>query len=378
MEDSRGWFGRKFERLQRRFSSHSGKLEKERKRFLLKNGSKLLEELITCCKDKCRCNPIRSFSAKQVLEATNYFQSQFSVDYNSKWYKGTLDDRLVLVKKYHLNENNEAYRDIAISCQMSSHKNALKLLGCCLEFSDPVLVYEYAENGHLNSKGCIDFDGSYLSLPWKTRLKVAKDIANAITYLHTAYPRPIIHRDIQPSSIFLDKDYVPKLCNFNLCIQIPEGENFVEDAVKGTFGFAEPTYVGTGYITEHTDVYSFGATLLVLLTGQVVYDRSRPGNENPIGSYVANAVENERFDEVVDRKILEEAEIDYEVKPQVQAFVKLALRCIERRREDRPLILDVAKELAKIERYTNWQDHITPSPRLVSSSLNLKDQVHRR
>ena len=65
----------------------------------------------------------------------------------------------------------------------------------------------------------------------KMGLKVAKEIANAITYLHTAFARPIIHRDIRPSSIFLDKDNVSKLCDFDLSISIPEGKTQVEDSV---------------------------------------------------------------------------------------------------------------------------------------------------
>ena len=83
---------------------------------------------------------------------------------------------------------------------MSCHDNALKLLGWCLEFLDPILVYEYVEIGPLNSWGGanIGSDQSSLSLSWKMRLKVAIDVANAVTYLHGAFFRPIIHRNIKP------------------------------------------------------------------------------------------------------------------------------------------------------------------------------------
>ena len=49
-------------------------------------------------------------------------------------------------------------RDIVIATQMSNHKNVLKLLGCCLEFSVPAFVHEYAANGPLDD---------HLLLPWK-------------------------------------------------------------------------------------------------------------------------------------------------------------------------------------------------------------------
>ncbi|PON67575.1 hypothetical protein PanWU01x14_102120 [Parasponia andersonii] len=95
-----------------------GLLERERERSFIENGSKLLEELITSCKDKRRCNPIRNFSAEQVIEATNYFQSHGIDDYNSQWNKGTLDNRPVLIKKYNRgirNIGNGSCRDIEIS-----------------------------------------------------------------------------------------------------------------------------------------------------------------------------------------------------------------------------------------------------------------------
>lgn len=140
-----------------------------------------------------------------------------------------------------------AIRDIVISTQMSSHKNVLKLLGCCLESPIPALVHEYA------AKGVLNFEGGYgdnESLPWKARLRIAKQLANAITYLHTAFPRPIIYRDLKPNCIFLDNDYVPKLCNFSISITIPPMRSHVHDDVKGTPGYLDPTYLANNSISE--------------------------------------------------------------------------------------------------------------------------------
>ncbi|GMN33715.1 hypothetical protein TIFTF001_046731 [Ficus carica] len=249
------------------FLGHSGRvedevaIEKEKKkdRFFLENGSNLLEELISSCKGtRFRCNPIKSFSSKELLEATNNFKPYFYNDSDYKWYKATLDDRPVLIKRYHVSDYKfaKAYRDIAISTQMSSHKNVLKLLGCCLELRHPALVYEYAENGPFNNKGGIGSNG--LSLTWNMRLKVAKGIANAITYLHTSFPRPIIHRDLKLSSMFLDEDFVPKLSNFALSLSIPEGKTHVRGTtVQGTVGFVDPAYLRTSVVTERTDILKF-------------------------------------------------------------------------------------------------------------------------
>ncbi|GMN19987.1 hypothetical protein TIFTF001_042959 [Ficus carica] len=323
-------------------------MKKDKKqRYFLKNGGTLLEELVSSCKGRWRCNPIRTYSAKEIEEATDHFKSCIKSDSFRTWYKGTLDDRSVLIKKYVRCYENEAIRDIAVGSQMSSHKNVLKLLGCCLEFPYPALVYEYAEPGHLNLAGVIDSTG--LSLSWKMRLKVAKDIANAITYLHTSFDRPIIHRDINPSNIILDKDFNPKLCDFSLCITIPEGETHVQDSVRGTMGFLDPDYLRTFLITEHTDIYSFGILLCVFLTGRETIDVHRPVNELLLLKYITAWIEKEQLMEIVDPKILE-GDIGEEQQLQLEAFLELALKCTQRKREDRPLMIDVAKELVRIEK----------------------------
>lgn len=330
---------------------------------MLENGSILLEELIAYCNGTH--NPIKSFSAEEIQTATSNFPSPFSQiglygwygpesslhqDGLFGWYKGTLDDHSVLIKNYNCKEfrgfEHQAYRDIVISIKMSNHNNVLKLIGCSLEFPSPVLVYEDAEIGPLNPCGDIRLNGS--SLSWKMRLKVAKDIANALTYLHTTFNRPIIHRDIKPNNVFLDKDYVAKLTGFSYSITVPEGETHVTDRVMGSVDFIDPVYLTTQSVSEQSDVYGFGVFLLVLLTGRVAYDRSRSEHSD----IAIIACKERTFDGIVDSKIREELEeegvIEEEQKIKLQSVLELALRCTTPNREDRPVMIDVAKELQRI------------------------------
>ncbi|XVF06063.1 hypothetical protein REPUB_Repub06bG0016200 [Reevesia pubescens] len=126
------------------------------------------------------------------------------------------------------------------------------------------IVYEYA--GTKNLSTCISAT-NVEPLPWKCRLKIAVDLANAVAYLHTAFSRPVIHRDIKCSNIILDQNNVPKLIDFGLCISIPEGQSHVLDALIGRSGFAAPEYLVRSYLTEKADVYHFGKLLFDLLSG---------------------------------------------------------------------------------------------------------------
>lgn len=340
-------------------------LMEERGRSFLNNGRILLEDLIASCDG--RSNPIRNYSASELIRATNNFDpsciiqncspteaeaSQFHrfihVYHGYKMFKGFLDGRSIIVKKFMGTEDETrslAIRDIVVSIQMSNHKNVLKLLGCCLEFPIPALVHEYATKGVLSYEGGF---GAKESLPWKIRLRIAKQLANALTYLHTAFPRPIVHRDLKPNCIILDENYVPKLCNFSLSITIPPKQSYAEDSPKGTFGYVDPTYMRSGYISEKGDVYSFGVLLLVFLTGQQALNTYQEGGEyQSIIRYVKSHACDGQIETIVDPKVLGEVKGD---KQHLHDFLALALLCTHDSSEVRPHMIDVAKELVRIEK----------------------------
>ncbi|XP_060675045.1 serine/threonine-protein kinase ZRK1 isoform X3 [Ziziphus jujuba] len=311
------------------------KEKEEEEKNMVKNGGIVLEEVIST--GNCRCNPIRNFSVKQLKNATNNFQSPCFTGQHD-WFKACLNNRTVLIKTFFRNElmtSKLAGRDIAITSQMSSHNRVLKLIGCCLELPVPALVYEDNECVPLNPRGYISGNGS--ALPWKTRLRIAKDVANALTYLHTTFSTPIVHRNVKPSNVFLDKDLAPKLCNFYLSISIPKGETRVEDQVAGTEGFVDPEYYNTSFVTEQSDVYGFGVFLLVLLSGKSPFEFPD----------LTDFVQEKPWDEVVDPKILEEEGV-IEEEHKLQALRNLVLRCIQTKADDRPMMIDVAKELLQI------------------------------
>ncbi|WCJ39740.1 Wall-associated kinase family protein [Euphorbia peplus] len=333
------------------------KVKKERgkdEKTLIRNGGMLLEKLIAL--NNGRSNPIRCFSIKELNTSTNnYDQDQvISNDEHYIMYKGFLQDRPVIIKKYKDERFLEnSITDIVFSSQMSVHKNVLKLLGCCLESDTPILVLEYAEKEILTYYVYRHYRTKFKPLTWKTRLKVAIDVANVIAYLHTAFPKPIVHRDLRISNILLEEENVVKVNDFSFSMSIPEGETHIMDTVKGTLGYMAPEYYSSGgTFNEKIDVYSFGALLFVLLTGRRAHDRipCRCSTDEYYGvvDYVKKHVAKEKLDVTLDPVIVEEAH-----SPQLKAFVMLALQCTGICAEDRPEISDVGKQLRQMYRSLN-------------------------
>jgi len=324
----------------------------ERKKAFEKNGGVLLEKLVAYCDG--RPIPIRGFSYEELRRATNNYDQgcvlQVSQWYT--WYKGSLDGRIVSIKKYAEDStfSDFSFTDIAMSAKTSSHKNVLRLVGCCLETQLPTLVFEFAGNGFLSERvyqcNIHGYPREHPPMAWQIRLKIAREIAHIISYIHTAFSRPIIHRDIKPGNIFLDQHNVPKLADFSLSIPIPEGETHIEDKVHGSYGFLCPNYLATRRATEKTDVYSFGMLVLVLSTGQRSYVPQATTHEDSLVNYIRKCT----ISEIVDPAILAE-EGGAGLEQQLQAVRQLGLTCIEDDPEIRPTMVDVTKELRRIERF---------------------------
>ncbi|XP_010504706.1 PREDICTED: non-functional pseudokinase ZED1-like isoform X2 [Camelina sativa] len=210
------------------------------------------------------------------------------------------------------------------------------------------LIADCNEHGVLNQRGGIVVNGEESLLPLSLRLKIGKEIANAVSYLHMAFPKIIIHRDVKPMHVFLDKNWTAKFSDLSFSISLPEGKSRIEaERVLGTFGYVDPLYHTTSFVTEYTDVYSFGICLLVIFTGKPAVITISNGDLQGILSYVRGLYENGKLDEVIDPLLMKD--ITSGQRLQVEACVVLALRCCEKRDEDRPKMIQVAKELKRIE-----------------------------
>lgn len=93
-------------------------------------------------------------------------------------------------------------------------------------------------------------------IAWPDRLRITTEIMYVLSYMHYAKSKPIMHKDVNSSNIFLDENYTAKLSNFGVSVSI-----FLDDETSSivliarTYGYIDPEYLQMQRIIEKCDVF---------------------------------------------------------------------------------------------------------------------------
>lgn len=139
----------------------------------------------------------------------------------------------------------------------------LRLLGCCLELDDPLLVYEFLARGSLHDNL---FKHNLFNIPVKARLRIAIGSAEGLSYMHSSGERTIRHGDVKSGNILLDENMFPKVSDFGTSSLLAGGKANKAEWVTGDKSYIDPVYMDEGIITQKNDVYSFRVVLIELIT----------------------------------------------------------------------------------------------------------------
>ncbi|KAL6146047.1 hypothetical protein ACLB2K_056730 [Fragaria x ananassa] len=301
----------------------------------------------------CAGKSAKIFIGKEITKATNNFSKDNLLGSGGfgDVFKATLADGTVTaVKKAKAGNTkgmDQILNEVRILCQVN-HRSLVRLMGCCLELEQPLLIYEYVSNGTL-------FDhlhGSYHSatkrvpLTWATRLTIAHQTAEGHTYLHDSVEPKIYLRDIKSSNILLDEKLNAKVDDFGLSRLAVTESSHITTCAQGTLGYLDPDYYLNFQLTDKSDVYSFGVVLLELLTGKKAIDFNRQEDEVNLVVYVKNITREERLNDAIDPKLKDEA-TTMELET-MKALGSLAAACLDERRQNGPSMKEVADEIEYI------------------------------
>ncbi|KAF8013782.1 hypothetical protein BT93_I1590 [Corymbia citriodora subsp. variegata] len=277
---------------------------------------------------------------EDITKATNSFSSLNKIGEGGfgPVYKGLMSDGVqIAVKRLSQNSRQgcDEFKNEVLLIARLQHRNLVKLLGCCIDGEERVLVYEYMPNGSLDSLIFGNRAGN--SLVWRRRFNIIVGVARGLLYLHRDSRLRIIHRDLKASNVLLDSEMNPKISDFGMARAFG-GDQFLEKTkrVVGTYGYMSPEYAIDGIFSTKSDVFSFGVLVLEIISGRKNrefhhYDH----NFNLLGHAWKLWLQGETI-EFIDEQMEDSFPIS-----EVMRCIQIGLLCVQQSPEQRPTMSSV-------------------------------------
>nr|XP_011467685.1 PREDICTED: G-type lectin S-receptor-like serine/threonine-protein kinase CES101 [Fragaria vesca subsp. vesca] len=282
------------------------------------------------------------FSFSEVVAATDNFSSASKLGQGGfgPVYKGVLPDgEQVGIKRLARSSGQgleEFMNEITLIAELQ-HSNLVRLLGCCIQGEEKILIYEFMVNKSLDA---FLFDSTRRrQLDWQRRVSIIEGIAQGLLYLHKHSRVRVIHRDLKASNILLDENMNPKISDFGMARIFGQNESMANTVrVVGTYGYMSPEYAMMGVFSEKSDVYSFGVLLLEIISGKK--------NTNFLSStglcLIELAWELWKQGHTLEIK---DTSLDLGSKEEVLKFIQVGLLCVQEHAEDRANMSEVISML---------------------------------
>ncbi|KDO41769.1 hypothetical protein CISIN_1g045271mg, partial [Citrus sinensis] len=195
-------------------------------------------------KKKVESQELPLFPLDLIHEATRNFSNENKLGEGGfgPVYKGVLnDDKEIAVKRLSRSSGQglQEFKNLIAKLQ---HKNLVRLLGCCLEGNELLLICEYMPNKSLDF---LLFDSTRsVQLDWNRRMCIINGIAR-------------------------DHKMNPKISDFGMARVFGGNQSEANtNRVVGTYGYMAPEYALEGLFSVKSDVFSFGVLLLEIISGR--------------------------------------------------------------------------------------------------------------
>ncbi|KAJ8545618.1 hypothetical protein K7X08_018201 [Anisodus acutangulus] len=274
-----------------------------------------------------------AMATENFSDSTKLGQGGFGCVYKAMLVEG----QEVAVKRLSKNSGQgvEEFKNELRLIARLQHRNLVRLLGCCVDMEEKMLIYEYLENKSLDS---ILFNKQKSSLlDWQRRFNIICGIARGLLYLHQDSRFRIIHRDLKASNILLDKDLTPKISDFGMA-RIFGGDETEGNTkrVVGTYGYMSPEYAMDGLFSVKSDVFSFGVLVLEIVTGKKNRGFYHQNNQLNLLGHAWRLWKEGSGSDLLDPSVGESFS-----PSEVMRCIQVGLLCVQEQAEDRPKMATV-------------------------------------
>ncbi|KAK9049484.1 hypothetical protein SSX86_031546 [Deinandra increscens subsp. villosa] len=303
-------------------------------------------------------------SLKDIKSATENFSEKNCIGSGRFWklYKGELPFvqhnanvsrcTAIVAKRWDskFGQGDHQFRkesNILFKCR---HENIIRLVGYCNDMDEKIIAYEHMSNGSLD-KYLKDANLTYMK-----RLKICIDVASGLEFLHQGDVtlKKLLHKDIRSASILLNDDWKAKISNLELSSldTLHKDTGDVSENANATSGYLDPQYK-QGFLTEKSDMYSFGVVLFEVLCGRLAWIEDCKDHSQSLGPLAKRCHEEAKLDEMVFEGIKDQ------ICPEsLAAVADIAYQCLHDKGDERPtacqVVLQLKKSLDDQEEYELW------------------------
>ncbi|VAH56027.1 unnamed protein product [Triticum turgidum subsp. durum] len=284
------------------------------------------------------------FDFNQILEATGNFSEENKLGEGGfgPVYKGRFPDGVEIAVKRLDADSGQGFIEFKNEVELIAklqHRNLVRLMGCCSQGEEKILVYEYLPNKSLDFF-IFDEDRKAL-LDWDKRITIIVGTAEGLLYLHKHSRLRVIHRDLKPSNILLDSEMNAKISDFGLAkiFSSNNADTNTTRKVVGTYGYMAPEYASHGIFSIKSDVFSFGVLTLEIVSGK--------RNSHECGAFINllghawQLFQEESWSELIDAALVPNIH-----STEMMRCINIALLCVQENAVDRPTMLDVIAMLS--------------------------------